>query len=663
MVSVQNQRELGIYYTPLSIAYYATRKSLKYYLNADNIPFSSKELTLREGDALQNLRERIKTILILDPACGNGVFLKVATSLLYDLTIKLRETEIINNTSQPSETDVIQQIIKKNIFGIDINQPLIEKHNQEFLHDFQIDFQDQSLYPIHYGNFLIENSISDSFYAQKTPQKFIEKNIRFDLILGNPPWGADLSAFKPRLQQKYPSIAQGQFDSFAIFLYKSIEYFLKDDGIIAFLIPNEICFLDQYKSLRKYLLKFTILELINLGFEIFPNVQKPALLLILQKSPPNPQDNETLVSVDFPDEQKSLILDDASVLEELIKEDHYIRFQSQFSDNRNYILDIFSDPLDRKLMQIIHSNHFHTVGDYFYSGRGIDTNKTGKYFICPKCDALNPPFGRGHSGRHKSKPCQSDNCDFLFKKLDESVYETIELISEEYFSRHPNTTPGYIGEDLGKLHFRRPPRTVVYGTENVRNFMHNEKLDCSNVMWGRDELYYGEKLLIRKVSTNHNLQIMFHPGGKLVTNQQIYIFKKKDNIKHVSLYYILGILISHLIHYYYINKFGDPYKKVLPHFTQSNLKALPIPLIYPEEKRYVQLIFIVKELLKNVSIIHTCCMPKQEKVSFTRSKLLKQMATLYSRLDSLVFSLYNISDEHMQEIIIQRADAYGFRLF
>jgi hypothetical protein len=663
MVSIQNQRELGIYYTPISIAYYAMRKSLQYYLGGENILSSSAELILRDRETIQNLREKAKKIHILDPACGNGVFLKVATTLLYDLTVKLKGSKVIKNIAQPSEIELLQQIIKKNIYGIDINQPLIEQYNQEFLQNFQIDFQDQSLHPIHYGNFLTDNPISEWFSPQEIPQKPMGKNMRFDLILGNPPWGADLSAFKSTLQQKFPSIAQGQFDSFAIFLYKSVECFLRDDGIIAFLIPNEICFLDQYESLRKYLLKFKILELINLGFEIFPNVQKPALLLILQKSPPNPPDNEILVRVDFSDKQKSLILDDVSVLEEIIKEDHYIRLESQFSDNRNYIFDIFSDPLDRKIMDIIHSNNFRILGDYFYSGRGIDTNKAGKYFICPKCVALNPPFGRGHSGRHTSKICQSDNCDFIFKKQDELNYETIELISEDYFSRQPNTVPGYIGEDLGKLHFRRPPRAVIYGDENVRNFMNNEMLDCSNLMWGRDELYHGKKLLIRKVSTQHNLQIMLHMGNKLITNQQIYIFKKKDCIKDVSLYYFLGILISRLIHYYYINKFGDPYKKVLPHFTQSNLKALPIPLISPKEKIYSQLISIVKELLKNVSLIHTCSTRKEETVTYTRSKLLKQISTLYSRLDSLVFSLFNISDKDIKEIIIQRADAYGFQFF
>ncbi|MFO7797578.1 MAG: N-6 DNA methylase, partial [Promethearchaeia archaeon] len=599
----------------------------------------------------------IEKINILDPSCGEGIFLKTAISILHDLKSNFYKNSA--NSKKLSDEEIYQHIIFNNIHGIDINFSKIDEYNQRLLDTFHINSTSRPHKPIKFGNALIDDH-NYPFYLNwdETFKSVMEKG-GFDIIIGNPPWGANIKPYKSYLQKKYPSIAKGQFDSFSIFLYKSLKELLKENGILAFIVPNEVCFLDQYTNLRKYLLTYKILEIINLGFAIFIDVQKPALLLILRKSRMESQNHKVLVSVDFSQEEKSSLLADYDSLTKLIKDKHYIRPQDEFSKYKSCIFDIFSDPIDRIIMDKIDSNNFKSLGTYFRSGRGIDTNKQGKFFICPKCKTLNPPFGRGHSGRIKRKYCLNDNCDFIFETTEISEYETIELISDHNFPREGYNAPGYIGEDLRKIHFKRPPRAIKYYPTQSKINQGKVHLNFESVSWGKDYLYDGEKILIRKVATGNNLLAMVY-SGFLVTNQQIYIFKKKENVKDISLYYFLGILISRLIHYYYINKFGDPYKKILPHFTQTSLKSLPIPVIPKTQKRYKNIIRIVKEMLSSTSKKHISPL---NPLNSLNKKNLSQLRDLYSQLDQEIFLLYNIIDKKFQQEIIARADDYGFELW
>lgn len=657
MTSSKKKHDMGEYYTPKSIAYYLTKRAIFHYMNKKPESSSLKEFISTEDNGKEEFKEKLENIHILDPACGNGIFLKAATSLLYDLNKEICGRDSISKL--PTDSGIINKIFENNIHGVDINKFKIDEFNQAFLNEFNIRNYDQNNFLIKYGNALIEDSKFPSHFNWREEFDSLMNEGGFDIILGNPPWGANMEHFKSHLQTKYPEIASGQFDSFAVFLYKSIKDLLKENGILAFIVPNELCFLEQYANLRKFLLNYTFLELINLGFEIFPDVQKPALLLILKKKRSKNLNHEIKISVDFSNQEKSSFLANQEILSDIINKNHYSRIQNDFLKNKNYLFDIFSDPIDKRIISKIKSNGFKSLGNYFRSGRGVDTNKKGKYFICPHCRSLNPPFGRGHSGRKKKKICQSEGCDFLFEKQKSSIYETVELISDQDFPQEGYNAQGYIGEDLGKLHFKRNPRAIKYFPleEKIKS---NEILyNCSNVMWGRDDLYYGEKLLIRKVSTGHNLQIMIYEGDLLVTNQQIYIFKKRKNIADISLYYFLGILISRLIHYYYINNFGDPYKKVLPHFTQSNLMSLPLAIISKKDKRYHNLVDLVKILILLVSKYQG---NENKSERYNSSEIFLKIQYLYSELDKILFSLYNISDDTMQQEIINRANAYGFKL-
>ncbi|MBD3229455.1 MAG: N-6 DNA methylase, partial [Candidatus Lokiarchaeota archaeon] len=209
----RNKHDIGEYYTPKSIAYYLTLKAILYYLNNEMESYSlEKELNLNKK-ATSVWREKISNLNILDPSCGDGVFLKTATTILFDLNRKLDNNDTLSE--KRSDKLVLEELITHNIHGVDINKYKIKKSNLDFINEFKIDAIDSKLYPIKYGNALIEDSEFPSYFNWNKEYKSIMKDGGFDIIIGNPPWGADMNKYKSYLCSKYPRIAFGQFDSFA----------------------------------------------------------------------------------------------------------------------------------------------------------------------------------------------------------------------------------------------------------------------------------------------------------------------------------------------------------------------------------------------------------------------------------------------------------------
>ncbi len=657
LINIKKKDE-GCYFTPSFITEYICNKSLIYSLRKNKETNSIKNLLIEYNNDLYELSQKLKNLKILDPSCGNGAFL----SKMFDKLVKLHN-KIANLQNQNSKVNLRSKIIKNNLYGVDINKENIDYIKKLFLKQVNTKIiQENDLDQVFkVGNSIVNDYNVDTFsFDWKENFKDVFRQGGFDIIIGNPPWGANINKYKEYIKKEYKDISKGQFDSFSIFLYNSIRNLIKNDGIIGFIVPNELCLLELNKNLREYLLKFKILEIINMGFNIFQAVQKPALLIILKKvkiNYENSKNNKTLISVGLNEKDKKNLAFKSLTLNKIVKKNSYLRNQEDFLKNTNYNFDIFSDTFDIKIKKIIKNNNFKPLKYYFYNGRGIDTNKEGNYIVCPKCNLLNPPFGRGHSSRIKVKRCKAESCNYIFKKNEESQYKSIKLISEKDFPVEDYNAPGYIGQDLYKLFFNRKPRAFKYYGDKIKKANINNRFkNLKEIKWGKNDLYHGDKLLIRKVSSDYNLQVMVH-SGFLITNQQIYIFKKRDHIKNISIYYFLGILASRLIHYFYIKEFGDPDKEILPYFTQSNIKSLPLPIIDINDEIYKRIIFNIKFIIQFI-IKYKSINKDEESIKET---LIEKIQSYYNQLDNDIFTLYNIQDLNMKKEIIIRANNNGFK--
>jgi hypothetical protein len=612
------------------------------------------------------LGEKIQSLRVLDPACGEGVFIKSTIEILLRLNLKIatmghKEGETFN--SDKTELQLKKEIIRKNVYGVDSDEKAIESLRRDLFGKLKSQ-AGESIKEELSNSLLVGNSIVADMSLVENGIRWgetferIMKEGGFNIILGNPPWGAELKGLDEYFRQQYPSVAKGQFDSFGIFLYVAIEKLLKDKGVLGFIVPNELLLLEQYRDLRAYLLKYQLCELINLGFGIFGDeVQKPALLLILRKEKYNRIDSNgqsnVLVRVNIKESERNDILKHQRSLKAVIDDGAYYRSQQDFLKNKDNIFDIFSKSIDREIKHTIESNKFKPLKTYFISGRGMDTNRNGRHIICPKCSCLNPPFGRGHSGRVIQKECQNPDCGYSFLKEKKKDYPTEDLILEKRFEEGPYHAPGYIGQDLHRFYFNREPRLVKY----YGDCEHEGKFSKYRfVGWKDPQLYKGEKILIRKVSSGHVPQVMVAKDF-LIGNQQIYFFKKKDQFHEISIYFYLGILTSRLIHYYYLRTFGDPDKDVMPHFTQSNLKKLPVPKPNPDEPRYKELINLTKRILQLVKKYHS-----EKQNDEKKHDMLNKIQSVFNRLDDIVFQYYSVENAYHKKRIVDIANQNGFTI-
>ncbi len=113
-----NRRGSGAYYTPHALVAHVTETALQYALAVPGGDAAAVESVLR-GDRSPNaidraeVRSRLTTLRVLDPACGSGAFLVHALERIADLHTTLGD---------PRPRDVLRRtVLTSSIFGVDLN--------------------------------------------------------------------------------------------------------------------------------------------------------------------------------------------------------------------------------------------------------------------------------------------------------------------------------------------------------------------------------------------------------------------------------------------------------------------------------------------------------------------------------------------------------------
>lgn len=223
-----------------------------------------------------NITENSK---ILDPACGCGSFLLTA----FDIFKERYGLRFLNN-----------------IYGVDINEEAV-KMTQACLY-METSFND-SYIPllkknIKFGNSIVSNKVlDDRAFIWSSEYHDVLQEGGFDFIIGNPPY----VTFRKNIEYDptesiYSCIVNGSANAATLMIGRSLDI-LKNDGILAFLLPKSILFVDSYQKLRKYLVKNTeILQIIDIGSK-FRDVRGEQCILIIQKKPPLKSQNKTTIRV------------------------------------------------------------------------------------------------------------------------------------------------------------------------------------------------------------------------------------------------------------------------------------------------------------------------------------------------------------------------------
>lgn len=101
----------------------------------------------------------------------------------------------------------------------------------------------------------------------------------FDIVIGNPPYGANIDKLVSLYKRIYPNTSHGYKDIYKYFYDFGLSICRKN-GIICYITPNTFLRQPRYVDLRKVLLKSNITQILDLGENIFMDAVVPVAICL-----------------------------------------------------------------------------------------------------------------------------------------------------------------------------------------------------------------------------------------------------------------------------------------------------------------------------------------------------------------------------------------------
>ncbi|MDZ7718336.1 MAG: DNA methyltransferase [Balneolaceae bacterium] len=198
--SKTRRKKDGVFYTPKYITKYIVEHTVgklceekKAELDiADERFIESKRRTKKGIADLQNYRDWLLNLTICDPACGSGAFLNQALEFLIAEHKYIDELQAKYHGESLVLSDIENQILENNLFGVDINEESVEIAKLSlWLRTAQKGRQLTSLNDnIKCGNSLIDDPdvAGDKAFDWEEEFPSVFENGGFDVVIGNPPY-------------------------------------------------------------------------------------------------------------------------------------------------------------------------------------------------------------------------------------------------------------------------------------------------------------------------------------------------------------------------------------------------------------------------------------------------------------------------------------------
>ena len=283
----------GVYYTPRYITIFMLEDSLgvlckekKQVLKISDeeyIPTLPKAKKKKRLNQLDEYRSWLLNLTILDPACGSGAFLNGALGFLINEHKWIDELQARLLGGGFIFPNIESTILEKNIYGVDLNEESVEIAKLSlWLRTAQPGRKLNDLSSnIKCGNSLIKDKSIAGQKAFDWHNEFPEilLNGGFDIIIGNPPYGAKLDkSTQSYLNKEY---IRGGSET-AISFIKLSHALLKRDGRFSFIIPKSFSFSSNYAYIREYL-KEEIESIVDCG-KVWSEVKLEQIIIGFSKN-------------------------------------------------------------------------------------------------------------------------------------------------------------------------------------------------------------------------------------------------------------------------------------------------------------------------------------------------------------------------------------------
>ncbi len=436
----------------------------------------------------------------------------------------------------------------------------------------------------------------------------------FDLIIGNPPYirQEELKELKPHLAKNY-KVYKGTSDIYTYF-YELGFNVLKENGILSFITSNKYTRAGYGEALREFLLKnVKVLEYTDLnGIKVFDSATVDTSILCFEKSKSKDNkfkylalSNEILKTCAY---DIGLYKDFAEFSQNSLSKESFT-----FSDENTSALKAKIERIGTPLKEWQGLNIYRGILTGYNEAFIITTEKRNEILANCKDEAEKERTAKLIRKMLRGRDIKRYSYEWAGLWVI-GTFPSLKIDIEQY-----PALKQYLSQFL--------PRIEQSGEKGCRKKTSNKWFET------QDNIAYYEEFEKEKIVYPETTQ-----GAYFVyDNKGIFLEKTAFFIVCENLKYLLGLLSSNLITYYYKNfsqgcKLGTKGYQ----YNKHALENLPIPKINSKNQNIVdELINLVDEILKA---------KEQDKNANTQE--------LENKINSLVYKLYNLTEDEIK--IIER---------